>query len=120
MASLSRRLCGRETVHALVEKKGKAKDEFYGKQMLEMRLVDLDQLGVRMPHLPLMSALLLEGKKVTFVASTLQGPALTWWNAKDATRGLKTVNQMPRTKMKHLMTTGFCPIEEIQRMEHEL
>nr|GEY59014.1 hypothetical protein [Tanacetum cinerariifolium] len=30
MASLSRRLCGRKTTHALVEKKGKAKDEFYG------------------------------------------------------------------------------------------
>ncbi|GJY89763.1 putative reverse transcriptase domain-containing protein [Tanacetum coccineum] len=30
MASLSRRLCGRETTHALVEKKGKAKDKYYG------------------------------------------------------------------------------------------
>nr|GEW26474.1 putative reverse transcriptase domain-containing protein [Tanacetum cinerariifolium] len=29
MASLSRRLYGRETVHALVEKKGKAKDKYY-------------------------------------------------------------------------------------------
>ncbi|GJU02238.1 hypothetical protein Tco_1112576 [Tanacetum coccineum] len=37
-----------------------------------------------------------EGKKVKFAAATLQGPALTWWNAK------------------------FCPIEELQRIEHEL
>nr|GEV72077.1 putative reverse transcriptase domain-containing protein [Tanacetum cinerariifolium] len=29
MASISRRLCGRETTYALVEKKGKAKDKFY-------------------------------------------------------------------------------------------
>ncbi|GJV99157.1 putative reverse transcriptase domain-containing protein [Tanacetum coccineum] len=29
MTSLSRRLCGRETAHALVEKKGKAKEEYY-------------------------------------------------------------------------------------------
>nr|GFD56243.1 hypothetical protein [Tanacetum cinerariifolium] len=29
MAFISRRLCGRETAHALVEKKGKAKDKFY-------------------------------------------------------------------------------------------
>ncbi|GJT42620.1 hypothetical protein Tco_0951335 [Tanacetum coccineum] len=36
MASLSRRLCGRETVHALVEKKGKAKDEYYGKLILDL------------------------------------------------------------------------------------
>nr|GEY41173.1 hypothetical protein [Tanacetum cinerariifolium] len=35
MASISRRMCGRETVHALVEKKGKAKDKFYGKLILE-------------------------------------------------------------------------------------
>nr|GEX23061.1 hypothetical protein [Tanacetum cinerariifolium] len=34
MASLSRRLCGHETAHALVEKKGNAKDEFYGKLIL--------------------------------------------------------------------------------------
>nr|GEV91355.1 putative reverse transcriptase domain-containing protein [Tanacetum cinerariifolium] len=36
MASLSRRLCGRETAHALVENKGKARDEFYGKLILEL------------------------------------------------------------------------------------
>nr|GFB26165.1 putative reverse transcriptase domain-containing protein [Tanacetum cinerariifolium] len=36
MASLSRRLCGRETTHALVEKKGKTKDEFYGKLILDL------------------------------------------------------------------------------------
>nr|GEW73992.1 putative reverse transcriptase domain-containing protein [Tanacetum cinerariifolium] len=31
IASISRRLCGRETAHALVEKKGKAKDKYYEK-----------------------------------------------------------------------------------------
>ncbi|GKD71432.1 hypothetical protein Tco_1325522, partial [Tanacetum coccineum] len=36
MASLSRRLYGRETTHALVEKKGKAKDEYYGKLILDL------------------------------------------------------------------------------------
>ncbi|GJU64491.1 hypothetical protein Tco_1246326 [Tanacetum coccineum] len=36
MASLSRRLCGRETAHALVEKKGKATDEYYGKLILDL------------------------------------------------------------------------------------
>ncbi|GKD25380.1 putative reverse transcriptase domain-containing protein [Tanacetum coccineum] len=29
-------MCGRETAHALVEKKGKAKDEFYGKLILDL------------------------------------------------------------------------------------
>ncbi|GJZ80907.1 putative reverse transcriptase domain-containing protein, partial [Tanacetum coccineum] len=61
-----------------------------------------------------------EGKKVKFAAATLQGPALTWWNAKVATMGLETMNQMPWTEMKQLMTAEFCPIEELQRMEHEL
>nr|GEZ03438.1 hypothetical protein [Tanacetum cinerariifolium] len=61
-----------------------------------------------------------EGKKVRFATATLQGPTLTWWNAKVATWGLETVNRMPWTKMKHLMTVVFCPIEEIQRMKHEL
>nr|GEV02416.1 hypothetical protein [Tanacetum cinerariifolium] len=36
MTSLSRRLCSRETAHALVKKKGKAKDEYYGKLILEL------------------------------------------------------------------------------------
>ncbi|GKC32643.1 putative reverse transcriptase domain-containing protein [Tanacetum coccineum] len=61
-----------------------------------------------------------EGKKVKFVATTLEGPALTWWKSKIATMGLKTVNQMPWTKMKQLRTVKFCPVEEIQRIEHEL
>ncbi|GJU31291.1 hypothetical protein Tco_1174880 [Tanacetum coccineum] len=35
-----------------------------------------------------------EGKKVRFAAATLQRPALTWWNAKIATMGLETVNEL--------------------------
>ncbi|GKB76066.1 hypothetical protein Tco_0942961, partial [Tanacetum coccineum] len=61
-----------------------------------------------------------KGKKVKFAATTLQGPTLTWWNAKVATMGLETVNQMPWTEMKQLMTVEFCLIEELQRMDHEL
>ncbi|GJV03247.1 hypothetical protein Tco_1336816 [Tanacetum coccineum] len=34
--SLSRRMCGCETAHALVEKKGKAKDKLYGKLILDL------------------------------------------------------------------------------------
>ncbi|GKE38074.1 hypothetical protein Tco_1461479, partial [Tanacetum coccineum] len=36
IASLSRRLCSRETMHALVKKKGKAKDKYYGKLILDL------------------------------------------------------------------------------------
>ncbi|GKF89100.1 putative reverse transcriptase domain-containing protein [Tanacetum coccineum] len=50
----------------------------------------------------------------------MQGPALTWWNAKVATIGLETMKQMPWTEMKQLMTAELCSIEEVQRMEHKL
>ncbi|GJU51382.1 hypothetical protein Tco_1220937 [Tanacetum coccineum] len=36
LANFSRRLCGRETAHALVEKKGKAKDKYYVKLILDL------------------------------------------------------------------------------------
>ncbi|GJV51089.1 putative reverse transcriptase domain-containing protein [Tanacetum coccineum] len=49
-----------------------------------------------------------EGKKVKFAAATLEGPALTWWKTKVATMGLETVNQMPWTEMKQLMTESCC------------
>ncbi|GJR65032.1 putative reverse transcriptase domain-containing protein [Tanacetum coccineum] len=39
---------------------------------------------------------------------------------KVATRGLKAANQIGWTEMRRLMTKEFSPIEEIQRMEHEL
>ncbi|GJY03843.1 putative reverse transcriptase domain-containing protein [Tanacetum coccineum] len=48
-----------------------------------------------------------EGEKVKFAAATLQGPTLTWWNAKVAIMGLETMNQMPWTEMKQLMTAEF-------------
>ncbi|GJX04115.1 hypothetical protein Tco_0190031, partial [Tanacetum coccineum] len=50
-----------------------------------------------------------EGKKVKFASATLEGPALTWWKTKAATMGLETVNQMPWTEMKQLMTAEFYP-----------
>ncbi|GJS24763.1 putative reverse transcriptase domain-containing protein [Tanacetum coccineum] len=61
-----------------------------------------------------------EARKVKFVAATLQGRALTWWNSQVATRGLEAANQIGWTEMRKLMTEEFCPIEEIQRMEHEI
>ncbi|GJU02586.1 hypothetical protein Tco_1112924 [Tanacetum coccineum] len=41
-----------------------------------------------------------KGKKVRFVAATLEDSALTWWNSKISTLGLEIVNQMPWTEMK--------------------
>nr|GEY56541.1 reverse transcriptase domain-containing protein [Tanacetum cinerariifolium] len=61
-----------------------------------------------------------EGKKVKFATATHKGLALTWWKTKVETIGLETMNQMPWTKIKQLMTLKFCSIEEVQRMEHEI
>nr|GEX20677.1 reverse transcriptase domain-containing protein [Tanacetum cinerariifolium] len=189
-----------ETTHALVKKKGKAKDEFYGKLILDLgyevrssveqgtaameKLVknlgntedkveckelkkELEEARIMPPKsAPMTQAAIRRmiednvdativverarqenirndasgskpsrgqdvapatrectfagGKKVRIAAATLQRPVLTWWSAKVATMGLETVNQMPWTKMKQLMTVEFYPIEEIQRMKHEL
>nr|GEV07200.1 reverse transcriptase domain-containing protein [Tanacetum cinerariifolium] len=211
MASVSRRSCGREMAHALVEKKEKAKDKFYGKLILELgnevrfsveqgtavmeKLVEKlgntkdmvecnklkkeleeargfmfeerpnEAINVRIENekspvseimpptfAPMTQAAIrqmikdsvdaaivaepemqanvmndasgfgpargqdaapaIQGKKVKFVAATLEGPALTWWKTKVVTMGLETMNQMPWTEMKQLMTTEFYPMEE--------
>ncbi|GJY80389.1 hypothetical protein Tco_0493140 [Tanacetum coccineum] len=44
MVNFSRRLCGREMAHALVEKKGNAKDKFYGKLILDLRTDEMERL----------------------------------------------------------------------------
>ncbi|GJR77341.1 putative reverse transcriptase domain-containing protein [Tanacetum coccineum] len=62
----------------------------------------------------------VEPRKVKFAAATLQGRALTWWNSQVATMGLEAANQIGWTEMKRIMTEEFCPVEEVQRMEHEL
>ncbi|GJR49599.1 putative reverse transcriptase domain-containing protein [Tanacetum coccineum] len=61
-----------------------------------------------------------KARKVKFAIATLQGRALTWWNSQVATMGLEAANQIGWTEIRRLMTKEFCPIEEVQRMEHEL
>nr|GEU74104.1 hypothetical protein [Tanacetum cinerariifolium] len=61
-----------------------------------------------------------ERNKVKFVAATLQGRALTWWNSQLATLGLEVANGKSRGDMKKMMMEEFCPDEEVQRLEDEL
>ncbi|GJY44134.1 putative reverse transcriptase domain-containing protein [Tanacetum coccineum] len=61
-----------------------------------------------------------ERNKVKFVAATLQGQALTWWNSQVSTLGLEVANAKSWNDMKIMMREEFCPPEEIQRMEVEL
>nr|GFC90233.1 reverse transcriptase domain-containing protein [Tanacetum cinerariifolium] len=58
--------------------------------------------------------------KVKFVAATLQGKALTWWNSQVATLGLEVANKKSWGDMKKMMMEEFYPDKEIQRMEDEL
>nr|GEV30347.1 putative reverse transcriptase domain-containing protein [Tanacetum cinerariifolium] len=185
MASLSRQLCSRETMHAFVKKKGKAKGKYYGKLILELgnkvhssveqRTVAMEKLVERLGNVeekakimppksaPLTQAAIrrmikesddvaitaeqarhanarndvggsgptrgqdnapvvheisdcAEGKKVKFVVAILQGPALTWWNAKlqPWIRGL--TDNIKRE------VTSFKPanLNEAVRMNHKL
>ncbi|GJV57045.1 putative reverse transcriptase domain-containing protein [Tanacetum coccineum] len=61
-----------------------------------------------------------ERNKVKFVAATLQGRALTWWNTQVATLGLAEANRKSWDDMKKMMLEEFCQEEEISRMEDEL
>ncbi|GKD61266.1 hypothetical protein Tco_1298775 [Tanacetum coccineum] len=181
MVNFSRRLCGRETAHALVEKKGKAKDKFYGKLILdlgnevrssmEQETAAMEKLVERLGDtedkveckklkkeleeariMPLKSApmtqddirrMIKESVDAAIAAERARqanvrndasgyGPVrgaveLRRWfektesvfeinecaeDKKVATMGLETMNQMPWTEMKQLMTAEFCLIEE--------
>nr|GEZ75196.1 putative reverse transcriptase domain-containing protein [Tanacetum cinerariifolium] len=48
-----------------------------------------------------------EDKKVKFTATTLLGPALTWWNSKVAFLGLDVASQIGWTEMEKLMASEF-------------
>ncbi|GJR52314.1 hypothetical protein Tco_1402835 [Tanacetum coccineum] len=211
IASLSRQLCGLEMAHALVKKKGKAKDKYYGKLILDLgnevrssmeegvatmenlvrklgnaeeraeckklkkeledargvvfkeRSNEAIDVSVKDEEIPsskpqdpfvtlsttierMITQRVNEGltadrarrANVSGAGGSGQGgePAAcectfdgfmkcnpTVFHGIEgavATMGLETVNQMPWTKMKQLMTVEFCPIEEVQRMEHEM
>nr|GEX58891.1 putative reverse transcriptase domain-containing protein [Tanacetum cinerariifolium] len=151
MASLSRRLCGHDTTHALVEKKGKANDEFYGKLILDLGIKMRSSAEIMPPKsAPLTQAVIRRMIKDDVDAAIAaerarqanvineasgSGPVrgvvelLRWFkktksllksvNMPRTKRGLETVNRMPWTMMKQLMTAYFFPIVEIHRMKHE-
>nr|GEY82467.1 putative reverse transcriptase domain-containing protein [Tanacetum cinerariifolium] len=166
-----------ETTHALVEKKGKAKDELYGNLILDLgnevrysvkqgtsameKLVEklgnaedkveckklkkeLKEARFSNTFLPAIRQMIKDNVDVAIAAeratqannrneASRSGPArgavelLRWFKKTESVFGIskcaegkKTVNRMPWTEMKQLMTAEFSPIEEIQRMEHEL
>nr|GEY75782.1 hypothetical protein [Tanacetum cinerariifolium] len=191
MASLSRRLCGRGMAHALVEKKGKAKDEYYGKLILDLgnkvrfsmeegtdvmeslvrklsnaeetaecrklkkeleearfsnsflcmqnERAERDLYWTRVRAHEFYQEMIRRGfvfkERLNEAIDESVDAAIAAERARQAnvsgsgpTRGqdvatvirLDTVNQIPWTEIKQLMTAEFCPVEEIQRIKHEL
>ncbi|GKB13855.1 hypothetical protein Tco_0847778 [Tanacetum coccineum] len=60
-----------------------------------------------------------EEYKVKFVACTLEGRALTWWNGNVHTLGLSNANRIPLSDIKSMMTAEYCPGTEIQKIKQE-
>ncbi|KAI3825232.1 hypothetical protein L1987_06712 [Smallanthus sonchifolius] len=57
--------------------------------------------------------------QVKFAAGTLEGPALTWWNAQVQMLGLAMANGLPWEEFKTMMKEEYCPRDEIQKLEGE-
>ncbi|GJU44153.1 putative reverse transcriptase domain-containing protein [Tanacetum coccineum] len=61
----------------------------------------------------------LANQRVKCVASSFIGKALTWWNTQVQARGRDAANAMKWNDFKALLTTEFCPSNEIEKLEGE-
>ncbi|GJS90028.1 reverse transcriptase domain-containing protein [Tanacetum coccineum] len=61
----------------------------------------------------------LANQRVKYAASSFIGKALTWWNTQVQARGRDAANAMAWDDFKALLTTEFCPSNEIEKLEGE-
>ncbi|GKB25797.1 reverse transcriptase domain-containing protein [Tanacetum coccineum] len=61
----------------------------------------------------------LANQTVKYTASSFIGKALTWWNTQVQARGRDDANEMAWNDFKALLTTEFCPSNEIKKLEGE-
>ncbi|KAJ0915947.1 putative transcription factor interactor and regulator CCHC(Zn) family [Helianthus annuus] len=61
-----------------------------------------------------------EARKVKFATGTLEGIALTWWNAQVQILGLAAANATPWNDFKELIKREYCTREDIHKLEDEL
>ncbi|GJW90761.1 reverse transcriptase domain-containing protein [Tanacetum coccineum] len=61
----------------------------------------------------------LANQRVKYAASLFIGKALTWWNTQVQARGRDAANAMAWNDFKALLTTEFCPSNEIEKLEGE-
>nr|GEY62838.1 hypothetical protein [Tanacetum cinerariifolium] len=58
--------------------------------------------------------------QVKYVACTLQGVALTWWNSHVKTVTLEVAQALPWKTLKKMMIDKYCPRGEIKKLETEM
>ncbi|KAJ0770963.1 putative nucleotidyltransferase, Ribonuclease H [Helianthus annuus] len=61
-----------------------------------------------------------EARRVKYATGTLEGIALTWWNAQVQILGLATANATPWNDFKELIKREYCTREDIHKLEDEL
>ncbi|GJZ25213.1 hypothetical protein Tco_0562672 [Tanacetum coccineum] len=122
IASLSRKLCGRETTHALVEKKGKAKVEYYGKYGYiknHKKTVKNGQARTRerkseqKPEVKVNLGQASVKEKVNQGASLNQGSKRTIQELVNKMAGIDQSNQ--RISLAHSQAQATCDEEKAQR-----
>nr|GFB35454.1 reverse transcriptase domain-containing protein [Tanacetum cinerariifolium] len=62
----------------------------------------------------------LANQRVKYAASSFVGKVLTWWNTQVQARGRDADNAMAWDDFRALLTTEFCPRNEIEKLEGEL
>nr|GEW28419.1 reverse transcriptase domain-containing protein [Tanacetum cinerariifolium] len=153
IASLLRRLCGREAAYALVEKKGKAKDKYYGKLILDLgnevrsivkegtaamenlvrKLGNAEERAeCKILKKELKEARIMPPKSAPLTQAAVRRMIKESVDAAIATERARHANEMSNyedglRKLRVFLESvnvqrarRVCPIEEIQRMEHEL
>ncbi|GJY54187.1 reverse transcriptase domain-containing protein [Tanacetum coccineum] len=61
----------------------------------------------------------ISGMRVKCTASLFVNKALTWWNTQIHARGHEAAIGMTWNDFKALLVEGFCPSNEMERLENE-
>ena len=61
-----------------------------------------------------------EARRVKYATVTLEGIALTWWNAQEQILGLAAANATPWNEFKERIKRGYCTRDDIHKLEVEL
>ncbi|KAF5766581.1 putative transcription factor interactor and regulator CCHC(Zn) family [Helianthus annuus] len=61
-----------------------------------------------------------EARRVKYATGTLEGIALTWWNAQVQILGLAAANATPWNDFKELIKREYCTRDDIHKLENEL